>query len=96
MLITKPMALLMERLVKPFAEFRVKPEPANVIVPDPVWINWHEKPMGKVLGIVTVTAVEELIKNNLLLSAAVTEKLVVLLASITNPPVNCIQAVPFQ
>ena len=61
MLITKPMALLMERLVKPFAEFRVKPEPANVIVPDPVWINWHEKPTGKVLGIVTVTAVEELI-----------------------------------
>jgi hypothetical protein len=37
------------------------------------------------VGIVTVTVVEELIKNNLLLSAAATEKLAVLLASTINP-----------
>jgi hypothetical protein len=59
-------------------------------------MNWQENPTGKPEGIVTVTAVEELIKNNLLLSTAATEKLVFLFASSIKPFEIWVHAVPFQ
>jgi hypothetical protein len=62
----------------------VDPEPDRVIVPAPVCINWQLKPIGKV-GTVTITAVDELIKNNLLLSV-VPKVNPLVFVSITNPP----------
>ncbi len=80
------MALFAARLVKPLAEFNVTPDPpSRITAPAPVCINWQAKPMGKPDGTVTVTDVEEFIKNSLLLSAAATEKLDVLLASTIRP-----------
>ena len=67
---TKPITLLVVRVLNPFAEFKVVPEGVKVIVPAPTCINWQLKPMGRV-GTVTVTVAAELIKKSLLLSAAV-------------------------
>jgi hypothetical protein len=83
--ITKPITLLVARVLNPLAEFNVVPEPAKVMVPVPVCINWQLKPMGKV-GTVTVTVDAELIKNSLLLSVAAKLNEALLVASMTNPP----------
>jgi hypothetical protein len=80
-----PITLLVVRVLNPLAEFKVVLEGAKVTVPAPTCINWQLNPTGNVAGTVTVTAETELIKNNLLLSAAVKVKPADL-DSMTKPP----------
>ena len=81
---TNPITLLVVRVLNPLAEFKVVLEGAKVTVPAPTCINWQLNPIGKE-GTVTVTVDAELMKNNLLLSAAVKVKPADL-DSMTKPP----------